>query len=103
MRFGDACSDSPNSNLRNQFDADASVMVCVFEIVDQLSEIFDGINIVMWGRGDETDARGRVADLGDPWINFSSRQLPALARLGPLGHFDLQFLGLNKIKAGDAE
>ena len=30
-------------------------------------------------------------------------QLPALARLGPLGHLDLNLLGLGQILDGDAE
>src|ERR1017187_1057069 len=55
------------------------------------------------GRRDQADARGGVADLGNPRIDFLPRQLAALTRLGALGHLDLELSGVDEIEAGDAE
>ena len=55
------------------------------------------------GRRDQADARGGVADLGDPGIDFLPGQLAAFAGLGALGHLDLEFFGVDQIEAGDAE
>ena len=41
--------------------------------------------------------------LGDPGIDLETGQLPALARLGPLGHFDLQVRGAGQVGTRDAE
>ncbi len=67
------------------------MVVGVFEIVNQLRQIFDGIYIMVRRRRDQADARRRVAHLGDPGIDFSSGQLAAFTRLGALSHLDLQF------------
>src|SRR5262245_32600001 len=40
-----------------------------------------------------------MANLGNPWVNLPSWQLAAFSRLGTLGHLDLQFTGLDQVKA----
>ena len=54
-------------------------------------------------RRDQLHARGRVAHLGDPGIDLGAGQFAALARLGTLGHLDLQLFGLGQIVARHAE
>ena len=57
----------------------------------------------MGRRRNQPHARGAVADAGDFLVYFVARQLSAFARLGALGHLDLQFLGVDQVFAGDAE
>ena len=47
MGLGHAGGDGAHAHFRHQFDADARVVVGVFQIVNQLRQIFDGINVVM--------------------------------------------------------
>src|SRR6266852_3732428 len=103
MRLGDAGGDRAHAYLRHQLDADAGVMVRVLEIVNQLRQIFNRVNIMMRRWGDQPDAGSRVADLGNPGIDLVAGKLAAFARLGALGHFDLQLFGVDQILAGDAE
>src|ERR1043166_7402979 len=95
VAFGDARGDRADADFADELHADARVMVGVLEIVDQLREILDRINIVVRRRRDEADAGRRVAHLGDPRVDFSSRQLAALAGLGALRHLYLQFSRLS--------
>ena len=58
-----------------------------------------------WCGGGEIrpDARGGVAGLGDPRVHLVPGQLAALPRLGPLGHLDLQVVGVDQVLAGHPE
>ena len=65
MGFSDAGGDGADADFSHKFDADASVMVCVFEVVDQLGQILDGINIVVRRRRYQSHSRCRKSDLGN--------------------------------------
>ena len=103
MAFGHSRRDGADADFGNQLDADARMMIGVLKIVNQLRQIFDGIDIVMRRRRDQTDSRRRVAHLGDPRIDFSPGQLAALSRLGALRHLDLQLSCLRQIVARHAK
>src|SRR6266851_5382770 len=101
MRLGDAGGNGADANLGHQLDANARVVVRILQIVDQLRQIFDGIYVVVRRRRDQADAGRRVADPGNPRIDFVAGELAAFARLGALGYLNLQFLGVDQIFAGD--
>ncbi len=44
-----------------------------------------------------------MAHPGNNLINFKSRQLSPLTRLGTLGHLDLQFFGIDQVTDADPE
>ena len=100
MRLGHAGGDGADAHLGHQLDADPGVDVGVLQIVDELSQILDGIDVVVRRRGNQTDTRGRVTGLGHPWVHLGAWQLAALTGLGALGHLDLEFLGIDQILAG---
>ena len=54
-------------------------------------------------RRDEPHARGGVPHLGDPGVDLGAGELAALARLGALGHLDLELAGVDQVEAGHAE
>src|ERR1700747_2084544 len=55
-----------------------------------------------WWR-DESYAGDRMPQTRDDVVHFMSGKLPALARLGTLRHFDLEFVGVYEVIRGDAE
>ena len=65
VSFGDAGGDGADADFGDQLDGDARLRVHVLEVVDELREIFDGVNVVMRRRRDEADAGDGVADACD--------------------------------------
>src|SRR3989442_1619376 len=57
----------------------------------------------MRGRADQVVARAAVADLGDLLGHLLAHELAALTGLGPLGHLDLQLVGVDQVFGIDAE
>ena len=103
MRLRDARSDRAHADLGHELHTDARVVVGVFQVVDQLGQVFNGIDVMVRGRGNQSDPRRGVAHLGNPGIDLLPGQLAAFAGLGALGHLDLEFLGVDQVEAGDAE
>ncbi len=103
VRFGDAGGDGADADFGDQLDGDARLGIDVLQIVDELREIFDGVNIVVRRRRDEADAGDGVAHARDDVIDFVAGKLAAFAGLGALGHFDLQLVGIDQVIGGDAE
>ena len=73
------------------------------QVVDELREIFDGVDVVVRRRADEQDAGLRVAQTGDQAGDLVAGKLAALAGLGALRDFDLDLFGVGEVLGGDAE
>ena len=101
--LGNARGNRTDTDLGDQLDADARLRIGVLQIVDQLRQIFDGVDVVMRRRRNQRYARGGMAQLGDELVDLVAGQLSALAGLGALRHFDLQFVGVDQVLGGDAE
>ena len=99
----DAGGDGADADLGDQLDVDASGVVGVLEVVDELGQVLDGVDVMVRWRGDEPDSRGRVPGLGDPRVHLVAGQLAAFAGLGALGHLDLEVVGVDQILAGHAK
>ena len=101
--LGDASGDRADADFCDQLHIDAGARVGIFQIVDQLGEVFDRVDVVVrWWR-DQSDAGRRVADLGDPWVDLGAGEFAAFAGFCALGNFDLDFVGVDQVFAGDAE
>ena len=103
MGFGDAGRHGAHAHFRHQLDGNARPGIGVLQIVNQLRQIFDGINIVMRRRRDQAHAGNGVPDLGDEIVHLVAGKLAAFAGLGALRHLDLQLVGVDQIVGGDAE
>ena len=103
MRLGDAGGNRAYADFRDQLDRDARLRIDVLEVVDQLRQIFDGVDVVVRRRRNQADAGNRVARSGDHLIHLVAGQLATLAGLGALRHLDLEFVGVDQIVGGDAE
>ena len=101
--FGYARSDGADANFGDELDGDAGLGVDVFEVVDQLREIFDGIDVVVRRRRDEADAGDGVARPGDDVVDLVAGELATFAGFCALRHLDLQFVGVDEVVGGDAE
>ncbi|OIQ74592.1 hypothetical protein GALL_437510 [mine drainage metagenome] len=103
MRLADACSHRANADFGNELDVNPGIPIRVLQVVNKLGQIFDRVDIVMWRRRDQSNTRGRVTGLGNPWVNLVGRELSPLSWLGALRHFYLKIVGVHKVFASHAE
>ena len=103
LALGHAGGHRADTDFGHQLDADPRLAIRVLQIVNQLGQVFDRINVVMRWRRDQSHARRAVPDAGDLLVDLVAGQLATFAGLGPLGHFDLQFLGADQVFAGHAK
>ena len=103
LRFGHTRGHRADTHFRHQLDRDRCPRIAVFEIVDQLGKVFDGVDVVMRRRRDQADAGHRKTQPGNVVGHLVAGQLPALAGLGALGHLDLDLVGTDQVFGGDTE
>jgi hypothetical protein len=103
LGLGHTGGDRPDARLGHQLHRHPGVRIDLFQVVDQLGQILDRIDVVMRRRADQADARRRMAHAGDEFGDLETGQLAALARLGALGHLDLDLAALVQIFGRDTE
>ena len=65
LSLGDPSGDHSHPYFRHQLDGYPRPRVGRFEIVDELSQILNGVNVVVGRRGDETHSLDGVTSLGN--------------------------------------
>jgi hypothetical protein len=101
--FGDPGGDGSDSATGDELDSDGSAWVGTLEIPDELSEIFNGIDVmVRRGRNQLHPGLG-MTQACDEFRNFVTGKLAAFAGLCALGNLDLQFLGVGEVFGGDSK
>ena len=103
LALGYACGNRAHADLRHQLDADAGMRCDVFQVVNELRQIFNRINIVVRRRRNQAHAGHRVAQAPDVFRHLAAGQLAALTRFGPLGHLDLDLVGAAQVFGGYAK
>ena len=103
MSFGHAGGHRSHSDLGDQLHMDPTDRVGVLQVVDELGEIFDGIDVVVRRWRNQSDTRGGVPGTGDPGIHLVAGQLSTLAGLGTLSHLDLEVVGVDQVFTGYAK
>ena len=98
-----AGSHRAHSCLGDQLYGNTGVFIRIFQVIDQLGQILDGVDIVVRRRGDQADSGRGVPGLRDPGVDLPGRKVAALAGLCPLRHLDLDLFGADQIPAGDPE
>ncbi|MNN05097.1 hypothetical protein D3C81_1178480 [compost metagenome] len=101
--FGHAGGDGSDTGFRDQLHIDAGPWISILQIIDQLRQVFDRIDVMVRRRRDQADTRRRSAHFRHPRIHLAAWQLAAFARLSPLGHFDLDFVGIHQIVGRNAK
>ena len=74
----------------------AALGLARFEILDELREIFDGIDVVVRGRRYELHAGLRMAQACNQFRDLVAGKLATFAGLGALGDLDFEFLGVRR-------
>ena len=97
MSFGDARGDRAHAHFRHQLHRNARLRIHVLQIVNELREIFDGVDVVVRRRRNQADARNRMAHARDDFVDFVPGKLSAFARLCPLRNLDLQIVRIHQI------
>ena len=90
VALGHAGRHRADADLGDQLDRDLHARVGALQVVDQLGQVFDRVDVVVRRRRDQRHAGRRVPQPGDLLGHLVAGQLAAFARLGPLGHLDLQ-------------
>ena len=101
--FGNAGGNGTDACFRNQLDGYAGPAVGILQIIDQLGQIFDGIDVMVGRRGDQLDAGRRTSGGRHPGIDFGRREVSAFTGLSPLGHFDLNLFRAQQVLLRNAE
>ena len=68
-----------------------------------LTALSEQLYVVVGRRTDQAHSWCRVASLCHPRVDLVTWKLAALPRLGPLGHLDLEVVGVGEVGRGDAE
>ncbi len=101
--FRDAGCDGADARFGNQLHGNHRLRVNLLEVENQLRQIFNRVDIVMRRRRNQRHARYGIAQFGDIRGDFVARQLAAFARLRALGHFNLDHIGIDQVRRGNAE
>ena len=101
--FGNAGGNGTYACFRNQLDRYAGPAVGVLQIINQLGQIFDGVDVMVRRRGDQLDAGRRAPGGRHPGIDFGCRKVSAFTGLCPLGHFDLDLFRAQQVLLRDTE
>ena len=101
--LGHAGSDGANAGRGDQFHPDPRLRIDLFEVVDQLGQVFDGIDVMVRRRRDQRHTRRRQTHARDKIRNLETGQLAAFAGLGPLGDLDLDLPALVEIFRRDSK
>ena len=89
--LGHAAGNGTHTGGRHQLHGNLRVLVGTLQVINQFSQILDGINIMMRRRGNQGDSRGGAAGLRHAVGHLRAGQVSALAGLGALRHLDLYF------------
>ena len=90
--LGHTSRDRPDPNFSNQLHTDRGFGMHLVQIVDELSQIFNGIDVVVGRRRNQRHSSLAVTQPSDVLIHLWPRQLAAFTRLSPLSHLDLELL-----------
>ncbi len=103
LGLGHARRNRADARRSHELDRHLAARVDLFEIVDQLREVFDRVDVVVRRRRDQGHAFGRMPQTRDQLGNLHPRKLAALAGLGPLGDLDLKLFAGIEVFGGHTE
>ena len=92
VRFGDTGGDSPNARLGHQLHPHRRPRVAPFEVIDELRQVLDAVDVMVWRRADQRDPGLRVPQPGYELGHLVTRKLATFPGLRALGDLDLQLV-----------
>ena len=100
VSLGDTACNGTDAYLGDELDGDLGLWVDLVEVEDQLTQILDGVDIVMRRWGDQGYTWLTVSHSGDVLADFGSWQLSTFAGLGSLGDLDFDLPGIVEVLGG---
>mmetsp|Transcript_12088 Transcript_12088/g.17723 ORF Transcript_12088/g.17723 Transcript_12088/m.17723 type:complete len:263 (+) Transcript_12088:1018-1806(+) len=92
-----ARSDDTNSNFGHKLDRNFSCWLSVLQVMNQLSKIFNRVNVVMRGWRDEPNSWRGVSIVGNVFRNLETGKFSSFSGLGTLCHLDLNLVTVGKV------
>mmetsp|Transcript_26391 Transcript_26391/g.86726 ORF Transcript_26391/g.86726 Transcript_26391/m.86726 type:complete len:619 (+) Transcript_26391:266-2122(+) len=89
IRLRHSRRDGADARAGDELNADLGLGVDHVQVVDQLSKILDGVDVVVGGRRDQSHSGLGQPQRRDVLVDLVARQLPALTRLRSLRDLDL--------------
>jgi len=83
VRLRDAGRDGTDSGLGDQLHVDIGVGTRSLQIEDELLEVLDRVDVVLWRRRDEPDTGSGTPDVRDHLVDLLGEEVAALAGLRP--------------------
>ena len=100
LALGNASGNRTDTDFGYQFHADVAMGRNIFQIVNQLRQIFNRINIMVgWGRNQAHTGNG-MAQFTDVIGNLATGQLTPFTGFCALCHFDLDLVGAGEVFSG---
>ena len=103
IALGHARRHRAHADFGDELHGDHAAGVGALQVVDQLGQVFDGIDVVVRRRRDQRHAGRGVPQPRDLVGHLVAGKLAAFARLGALGHLDLQDPGVGQVLDRHAE
>ena len=101
--LGHAAGNGANTGGGDQLHGNLRLLVGALQVVNQLRQILNRIDVMVRRRGNQRDTRHGAAGPRHALRDLGPGQVPAFARLGALGHLDLDFLRGKQVFPGHAE
>ena len=103
LRLDDAGCNGADTRTGGELHVDLRLIIGILQVKDELCQVFDGVDIMVRRRRNQSDARGGVACLANGRIDLAARKVSAFARLGALRALDLDFLPVDEVIPRDTE
>ena len=103
LSLGHAGGHRSDPDFRHELHRNIGMGRDVLQVVNELGQVFDGVDVVVGRRRDQSHTRHRVTQLTDVFGDLTAGKLPTLARLGALGHLDLNLVGRHEVFGGHAK
>src|SRR5262249_61685220 len=97
MGLGDTGGDRSDADFGHELDVNPSLRIRILQIVDELSQILDGVDVVVRRRRDQAHPGRGEANPGNPRIDLVARALAAATGLCPPGRLDLGAVGAYRV------
>ena len=95
--------DRADASLGDELDGNGCERVDLLEVVDELREVLDGIDVVVWRGRDQRDPLLGVPEPRDLGGRLVTRKLATFAGLRPLRHFDLELISKDAVLGRNPE
>ncbi|KAH3688174.1 hypothetical protein WICPIJ_000816 [Wickerhamomyces pijperi] len=104
LGLSNTTGNDPDTQFGHQLDRDPGSWIGALQVVNQLFQIFNGVNVMMLRRRDKLDVWIGTPGLGDFLGDFLNvGDFTTLTRLSTLGNLDLQLVTVGKVVRRDTE